>query len=288
MNGEGGYNLDVPFSTDPLRLQVDFSHVRHGRKPHPSPEVESSIEVRWQARLSSNPSLFNASKFRYAGASVDRVGRMVTVHLGLTDYKTFQGTHGTPDALLTFGREGLALPMGNAIAVETADALVPFLVRCGAVGEGAGLAVMPGGHAEPAEIGIHSDGTSKGSAVSNETVAGELWHAARREVFEELFVPEEALQELHFLGIVSRQADAKALIAFTAKLSMSSEEVRAAYQAENKDQEESTRIIFVPLSELDDLLKHRSLEGCEIMPDHLGSLALAVQFFAWRDGRCAP
>lgn len=283
MNGEGSYTLEVPFSHPPLRLLADYSATRHARQPHRSASTESSISTRWRARLAANPALFNASKFRYAGARVDADARTVTVRLGLTDYKTFQGTHGAPDALATFGRQGLARPMGNAVAVETADAFVPFLVRCGAVGEGAGRACMPGGHAEPAEVGIGGEG-EEGEGVSNEAVAAELSDAARREVLEELFVPEGEVGMLRFLGIVARDVDAKALIAFTAKVGMSAEEVRQSYVAANGKQEESTRVIFVPVAKLGDVCKEEKVEGAPLMPDHVGALALAVEFFRQTHG----
>ena len=78
-----------------------------------------------------------------------------TLHLGLTDYRSFLGTNcggnwsGLPPACL-------ASPLGNAAIVKTADGCVVLLRRSDTVGEMPHTVVMPGGHPEPIAVGVSS------------------------------------------------------------------------------------------------------------------------------------
>ncbi|KAH9326407.1 hypothetical protein KI387_006585, partial [Taxus chinensis] len=72
---------------------VDFS-ASHDRKPHPDPRLEESVEEVWKQRISVNPSLFNALKFRYGGYVTSSTttreefieATTICLCLGLTDY----------------------------------------------------------------------------------------------------------------------------------------------------------------------------------------------------------
>jgi hypothetical protein len=301
MDGRGKYLIEAEFSPSrrhPHALTVHFDPAAYARSPHPDPRTEASIAVRWERSVAANPSLFNASKFRYAGCNVATVGgsrgRMsLVIRLGLTDYATFQGTHGVPHPLVTFGVESLARPFGNAVVVETMDGYIPFLIRSQHTGEGSGAAVLPGGHPEPSEIGISDDDSGRnqdGSAssaenVDNQDVCDELWNAARREVIEELFVPDERLSrvsDMRLLGVVSREADEKALMAVWAALGMSAEAVRATYLAGISNADESVNVVFVPVADLSKVTASGKVGGIKVMPDHMGTLALASDYFAWR------
>jgi hypothetical protein len=319
MDGRGKFVIHAGFSPvrrHPRALTVHFDPRAHARSRHPDPATEASIATRWQCRLDANPALFNASKFRYAGCSVESVrgsrGRTaLVVRLGLTDYATFQGTHGVPHPLVTFGIERLARPFGNAIVVETVDGYIPFLIRSARTGEGVGAAVLPGGHPEPSEIGIadgfgdgghdgdsdddddadvdnaHESG-SAGEHVDDQDVCDELWNAARREVIEELFVPDERLahvSDMRLLGIVARDADEKALLAVWAALGMKAEAVQATYLAGNSAADESVGIIFVRVAELGKIVATGRVHGVRVMPDHLGTLSLAADYFDWRESQ---
>jgi hypothetical protein len=109
-------------------------------------------------------------------------------------------------------------------------------------------------------------------------------------VLEELFVPEELLasvDEMEVLGLVSRDVDLKPVGAFALQVRMSADEVRAAYRKGNVDQEESLRLVMVPVTEMAMLLKTAALPGdnssVPIMPDHCGCLDLVLQFLKWRN-----
>ncbi|KAM3303437.1 hypothetical protein P3S67_014467 [Capsicum chacoense] len=65
------------------------------------PTLELSISEIWDARVQQSSSLYNGTKFRYSGYNFD-VGNNskqqphVSLHLGLTDYRTFMGTNLSP------------------------------------------------------------------------------------------------------------------------------------------------------------------------------------------------
>lgn len=180
MNGEGGYTIDVNAFRRGLSFCVDFNPSEYGRVVHSDSRVESAARLRWASALAANSTLFNASKFRYAGCVVDELARTVTLRLGLTNYAEFQGTHSAPRPCELFGPEGLARPLGNAIIVETTDERVPFLCRATHSGEGRGVITVTGGHPEPDDAGVFSDALI--GEDSNQRVSDELWNAARKEV----------------------------------------------------------------------------------------------------------
>lgn len=180
MNGEGGFIVVADAVRDDFQFSVDFNPAAYNRVLHADPLVEEAARSRWAAAVALNPCLFNASKFRYFNCTVDADKRSFILHLGLTDYADFQGTHSATRALELFGPSGLARPLGNAIVVETADCEIPFLVRASHAGEGRGIITMTGGHPEPEDAGITS--SSETGEKINRTVSVELWNAARKEV----------------------------------------------------------------------------------------------------------
>jgi 8-oxo-dGTP pyrophosphatase MutT (NUDIX family) len=289
MDGRGGYDLHAPFYPHTV-LRVSFRPADHARVPHADETVEHRAAAAWVHASTANPTMFNQSKFRYARCLVEETGRdgaaVLTLDLGLTDYATFQGTHAMENALEIFGEHGLARPLGNAVVVETCDGWIPFLTRSQTAGEGAGAVVIPGGHPEPSVVGISdNDGDFGVAEGGDDAVAREMWDAARREVVEELFIPDSALStrtEMRCLGVVSRNRDAKALVAFWAGLGMTAAEVECAYRAGNSNCEESTRIEFVSIDQLQAVLASGQVGGRPVMPDHAGAVDLACQYYQWR------
>merc|ERR1711865_536858 len=95
----------------------------HDRLPLP-PAHEASIDQVWQSRVEGNPRLFNGTKFRMGSATC--TDSQITLHLGLTDYKSHLGTNLADSwQLLRDAEPGdgrcLASPLGNGAVVETAD-----------------------------------------------------------------------------------------------------------------------------------------------------------------------
>lgn len=273
MDGSGGHELALLYARD-RSLVVDFALTKYNRLRHPDEAVEATIDHVWRSVTAANPSLFNASKFRLH-AIVPGTSSQCTLQLGLTDYKTFQGTHALPSPQTRFGLRSMALPLGNVIIVETSDNCTVLLIRNASVGEGKGACVFPGGHPEPSALDpppIDGDG---------ERVLRELWDGARREVLEELFLQEGQVvnaANMRFLGIARRKSDAKASMVFFAKVMLVGEELRENYRQNNVEQEETVRIIVKPVRFLRRLADGGLVDGTFVlMPETVGAAQLWVQ-----------
>lgn len=280
MDGHGG--IEILHALSPSSsVAVDFSLSAYARTPSADADLEAGIEARWQTALRKNASLFNGSKFRFAGCifrpESGPLPATLTIQLGLTDYRTFQGTHGADEPLATFGRASLASPIGNTVVVETKDGKVAMLERARAVGEGGGTAVFAGGHPEPSEVTLSSS-----DADNNAAVRSELWNGAYREVLEELFVTREQAgppEGMRCLGIVARKRDAKVCQVFCMRVSSTAGEVERQYADGNSRQEESCSVLFVDKGEMGDVYAKRYVNGLRLMPEAVGALRL------WLDDR---
>jgi len=232
------------------------------------------IEEHWARLTQANPKLYNATKFRFGGATV--AGGRVALKLGLTDYKTFQGTNLEAKWAVTLqsGDARLADVLGNAVVVETADGFVPFLRRSATVGEGQGMWAFAGGHPEPADAGAGAHG----AAVDCAAIRAELFAAAAKEVSEETGIPPEALSAPLLLGTAVRVVNHRPVLAFAATTTLTRAEVVDKY-ASAKDKFESTAVEFVAAK---DLVDGAAQPPGPLPGDHAGSLALWV---AWKKGQ---
>ena len=264
MDGSGGFVVLCRLGTNST-CSVDYQPDVYGRVVHKDEQLEASVIARWNAKLSSNPALFNARKFRFAG--FDGCSDGVTLKLGLTDYATFVGTHSVSNPLDTFGSESLALPLGNATITTTSDGFVALLRRSAAVGEGVGRVGFPGGHPEPDHV------------IDND-VREELWAAARREVIEELFLTESQMphvNDMQCLGLIARATDAKVCQIFTVQVHATVEQIKSQYSKGRKKDEESDALLFKNPHEMVDAFKSGGVDRMKFMPDHLGALHLWIE-----------
>lgn len=248
MDGSGGHELALAYARG-RKLVVDFSPSKYNRAPHADTTLEATIDQVWQTVTAANPSLFNGSKFRLHGLS-EGPSSQCTIQLGLTDYKTFQGTHAPPDPRSRFGLNCMALPLGNVVIVETLDRFTVLLVRNASVGEGKGTCVFPGGHPEPSAV------FPPAKEGEGNRVLRELWDGARREVMEELFLRDpqvQTVEDMRFLGVVRRKRDAKASMVYYAQVALTGEALRELYWERNVEQEETVTIIVKPLERLRDM-----------------------------------
>ncbi|PXF45660.1 Nudix hydrolase 9 [Gracilariopsis chorda] len=270
MDTESGYEITVPYAPN-RKFSVLLSE-DHNRKPAKSAHLERSINTIWHQSLSENRSLFNASKFRLHHVST--CADNVTLHLGLTDYKTYLATHAAPTPLERFGAECMALPLGNVVIPITRDEHTFVLVRSGNAAEGKFKCVFPGGHAEPDEIS--NVGTANCAQVRRE-----LADSAKRELMEELFVEEEMVERVEdmcFLGIVRRRSDWKSSMIFSARLFCDTAFVEQRYRERNRQEEESVRLFKVRLDELvSEGIYAVVPKGYEPMPELVGAADLYVQ-----------
>lgn len=205
-------------------MGVDFNRGLYDRKASLEADDEAFIEEEWDRRTRCNGTLFNGRKFRLSAVTLSE--SVCTLHVGVTDYKAYVGTH-TSDRL--FARENKALALGNVIITLTKDGAVPLLVRSAASADAAGKVSFPGGHPEP-------DDGCDGEAMRRGAVA---------EVCEELFVKEEDVGRLRFLGVVERLPDGKASLVYTATLgAMTRAQLAQAYTAGNVRRAESSGLVF--------------------------------------------
>lgn len=147
-----------------------------------------------------------------------------------------------------------------------------WLVRAGASAEGAGCAGMPGGHPEP-------------EAVGEGGVVGEMWDGVVREVLEEVFVDEGVVGDVRVLGLVERSVDGKAMVLFCVPIKARRVEVARKFAEGNVGKEESEKILFLRPAEMECVLEKGKLEtGESVMPDHVGAVEIALQYFRWKTG----
>ena len=139
----------------------------------------------------------------------------------------------------------LAHPCANAVVLETSDGQVIYLQRSAAVGECPLMNVLPGGHAEPAVLGIETQEQWQALAElpSSERVAAVLWDAALLEIVEETGVPREDLSPPLFIGAARRVENHRPVLGFVVSTPLSAAQVLQNYRDGHvQDRFESTSI----------------------------------------------
>ncbi|KAF5191641.1 Nudix hydrolase [Thalictrum thalictroides] len=273
--------LKCPLGLTLDQVSVDFSSC-YDRTPHSDKNLENSICETWKERIQQTPSLFNGTKFRYGGYSLQNVDGSnqkshVCLHLGLTDYRTFMGTNLSakweeflvPSEDDTVRCQHTSSPLGNGAVVETLDKKIIVLQRSENVGEFPGHFVFPGGHPEPQEIGISGHEYAKDLADSEHTkrkLSQEMFESIIREVVEEIGVPVPYLSDPIFIGISRREFNVRPSAFFFLKCSLESKEIQKLYSTA-QDGYESVRLFTVSRSELEKMAT--KMPGC-----HQGGWAL--------------
>lgn len=298
---------------------VDFDPIRYGRVSHPdAAKEEAAIDGTWTAAVAARPATYNATKFRLAGVLVtppvegsgggdgaaDAAAATVTLQLGITDYRTYVGTHlGGGDSPMAFWGHPrhLALALGNAAVVVTSDGRVPLLRRSAAVAEGRGRYVVPGGHPEPSAMTCtQADGGALRAdpAAAGAAAAAELTAAMAREIVEELYLPPDAVPPdcLTLLGGVARGGGCgRPQLCYTATLDVCSGSVDAAWAAGVRrhavtaawavgddvppgtaaEAVESTELVWLDEADVGVVASTGETRGGKrLMPEHWGAVAL--------------
>ncbi|XP_068637622.1 nudix hydrolase 9 [Aristolochia californica] len=273
--------LSCPSGLSKSQVAVKFS-ILYDRRPHPDNHWEESVSEIWNHRLKENSSLYNGLKFRYGGHLMHKKGSLdedfhVCLQLGLTDYRTFVGTNLNPlwEKFLVSSEDEsemcrhMSMPLGNGAIVETSDGKILLLQRSQNVGEFPGHFVFPGGHSEPAEIGISDHQFDKNLATSdrlNESVSLEMFDGIVREVVEEIGIPATSLSEPLFIGISRRELNVRPTAFFFLKCNLNSLEIQQLY-SNAQDSYESTQLYAVLRGELESMSSR--MPGC-----HRGGFAL--------------
>ncbi|CAN6336131.1 unnamed protein product [Urochloa humidicola] len=271
--------LSCPAGLPRSRVSVKFDQ-SFDRIPHPDAALEESISEIWNQRLQRNPSLYNGTKFRYGGNAVhykddSKQEYHVSLHLGLTDYRTFVGTNLNPlwEKFLVPSEDDpvccqhMSNPLGNGAIVETSDQKIIVLQRSHNVGEFPGYYVFPGGHSEPQEIGIVGHQPDEENlAPLNERVSQEMFEGIIREVVEETGVPASSLTDPVFIGVSCREINVRPTAFFFTKCDIDSSGVNELY-SKAQDGYESTKLYAVSVEELRGMSQR--MPGC-----HNGGFAL--------------
>lgn len=258
------YKVTVPYVCD-QRLLIDFSLTRFQRENHPDAKVEQEIDAIWVARKIENSTLFNAGKFRFSHATL--LEDQVTLHLGLTDYKTYIGTHARDNALVHLTRRCMAQPLGNATVVQTTDGYFPVIVRSATAADLPGGVALPGGHAEPDEV--HPPLAERDARIEQILAQG-----ARAEVVEEIFADQDDVplaEDFVFLGLVERLVDEKSTMIYFTNISITADQLTRKYQDRNLGKSESTNLFLLAADELSGL---RNFKKFSPVAELLGALDL--------------
>ncbi|KAJ1261324.1 hypothetical protein BS78_09G020600 [Paspalum vaginatum] len=270
--------LSCPAGLPRSRVSVKFDR-SFDRIPHPDAALEESISEIWNQRLRQNPSLFNGTKFRYGGYSLHHKDDpnqeyCVSLHLGLTDYRTFVGTNLNPlwENFLVPSEDDpvccqhTSSPLGNGAIVETSDEKIIVLQRSYNVGEFPGYYVFPGGHSEPEEVGIMGHKTYEDLAHLCARVSREMFDGIIREVVEETGVPAHSLTDPVFIGVSRREMNVRPTAFFFTKCNIDSNGINELY-SRAQDGYESTKLHAVSVEELRGM--NQRMPGC-----HNGGFAL--------------
>ncbi|KAL2899153.1 Nudix hydrolase 9, partial [Bienertia sinuspersici] len=170
--------LSCPSGLSPSQVSVIFDQA-YDRIPHPDSNLENSIAQ------------YGGHAF-HTGDVGHEQDCQASLHLGLTDYRTFVGTNLNPlwEKFLiqsedeTVRCQHTSNPLGNGGIVESSDGKILVLKRSNNVGEFPGYFVFPGGHPELEEVGIMCYENLDLEALKKR-VSLEMFDSIVREVVEE-------------------------------------------------------------------------------------------------------
>jgi len=245
----------------------------------PDEKRELFIDEIWREKTETNKSLFNGTKFRLSSwqekksIAIDgkdrREQKMVELHVGETDYKSFVGTNLAED-WRDLPEKSLANPLGTAVFCICKDGKVLALRRSHNVGEAAGMIVLAGGHPEPQNVQVRKDDELL-------DVTFELFDSASLELLEETGVEVSQCEKLQFLGLSRRKVNKRACAVFVTKCTMlTSQECIEKYQSQKPlSADESTELLGLTIEELVEATKKGQCPGC-----HCGAIKLGAKYLS--------
>ncbi|XP_055080848.1 uridine diphosphate glucose pyrophosphatase NUDT22 [Periophthalmus magnuspinnatus] len=185
---------------------------------------------------------------------------VLTLRLGLTNYKDYLGTNwsGQAEELCRRGEMEfddalslLAQPLGVGAILCTVDEQIVFIRRSQRVAEAGGLLDIPGGHPEPKAVC-----ENLGLKICEEkislvmlgpvAVVTELFSSVCAEIRDEINIPLNFLGEPLLIGIALNHTSAgRPSAEFYISCSLTSDQVKRLYLKGGAEANESTDIIFV-------------------------------------------
>lgn len=251
------------------------------------------MEASWAALLEAadrgGATLFNASKYRFAGLeSRPRHGggegtggeaeETLVLRLGLTDYRSFKVTEADSARAAQLQRDGerdhgssvvyLSQKLGVSAVVVTTDGQVPLIRRSTkGVAVCQGMLDTPGGHPEPAHVSEEDE--------TDDAVRAEVFGSAAAEVVDEINLPPSTLGPPLLLGIVRQLAwGGSPSAAFVIPCSLPAAAVRSCYYAGPKEAAESSELLLVDKAHLPAFLRE---SGPTLTPAAEGALTLYIR-----------
>ncbi|XP_053407924.1 uridine diphosphate glucose pyrophosphatase NUDT22-like [Mercenaria mercenaria] len=251
------YTTKSKGQTTPSDVRVKFDHAYNRKK---MASIEKDIEDIWKRRLAEIPSLFNGTKFRLH--SVEEKGETLTLNMGITCYKDFQGTNLSEDVLSLQGRglcdyddsqAYMSDALGVGALVQTADDHIVLLFRSRNCGEETERWDRPGGHSEPKNLvgPIQSDEIDL-LELKGDAVVEELFNSIVEEVISEVNIPADTLEQPGILGIQrSNLSGGKSNVEFLIKCKLKASEVESLYkQGCQAEAYESEKIVLLPMEKV--------------------------------------
>ncbi|CAI5528462.1 unnamed protein product, partial [Closterium sp. Naga37s-1] len=248
-------------------MAVHFSS-RFNRKPHPNSALERMMHTEWQRRKAHQPSLYNGSKFRYGGFSLQPpsstaspsaavaseaaeaveqgvqgtplVRPRVCLHLGLTDYKSLITTN-----LCSDWQSFLAPPLSGSAPAKRLR-----------TGEGPGMGTGADAAAGEGESG---DGACKGAGMEE---GSRQCGAGREARFSEM--------------AQDGDGDAAAATASAAATATTVTVPTAATESQECPHLKETGDRMAPCATCQQAIGQRDAQACQHMGDALGNAALVV------------
>lgn len=224
----------------------------------------------------------------------------LVLEVWLTDYKTARGTNHHSDVALlqadghaAHGDPGayLSQKVGVSALLCTVDGDLIFISRSvKGCADFQGYIDTPGGHPEPANVGLtfppapspDLPQNGEASALLRRQICHEIFSSSAQEVADEVGVPLEKLGPPLLLGLV-RQLDFGSLpsATFLIQCNCSTADVHMYYASGPKEIDESSGLVVVKKSELAAFL---ATPGVLLAPAARGSLALLSEHNLYRMG----
>jgi len=276
------------------QMQVMLSQNFNRRKDSPTEQNSGSqfIEDVWNKRLQDNPRLFNKTKFRIHeikksnSTNTNEKGKLVDIHIGVTDYKEYLGTNWSPK-VLKLKEEGdqlhnnsqifLSDALGVGAFVITKDRCMILQKRSAHLAEAANLWDVPGGHAEPSElVGNLILNDIDVSQMNPESVAREIFSSISKEVVDEVNIPITGLEPPLYLGTARNTTSAgRPSLVFEIKTSLSNNEVIYQYdKGSQPEADESTSLTFIPIDEIPGLRYNKPEFWSQLAPSAKGNITV--------------
>ncbi|KAJ0399454.1 hypothetical protein ATCC90586_003799 [Pythium insidiosum] len=266
-----------PLRRDDVRIRLSRAF---NRREHPDSAIEAAIEDVWQTYKQRSPRIFNGTKFRLHGWTLDASG--IAMQWGLTDYRTYLGTcaselvtrlrldghaHCGGDATAFLSRK-----IGVSAVLETADQRLALIERSQNVGVYQHLFDTPGGHPEPADLHLTDDVLAE---LEREDRAHELqimevaardrlFDSIRDEVHEEINLPRDDISDPRLLGVVLQSEAETPSFAFFMTTPRTADEVMALYRDGPTDQFESSQLRLINAQEAEQAIKRNATSTREL------------------------